>query len=105
MRRSLAEPNSLRATPPIIASSFLIEAAGTGRLSAHDVVPREHDLRQKPERNFRDHAGEFLARLGAMGAGPTSGKCGAIGTYARRHRAAELRWRHRRGSVACQCGG
>ena len=33
----------------------------------------------------------------------TGGKCGAIRTYARRHRPPGVRPRHRRGSVSCQC--
>src|SRR6478736_9319917 len=76
MRRSLAEPNSLRATPPIIASSFQMGAAPQAS------VP---------------------AQFPAVSANPTAGKCGAIGACAGRHGAPGYRPRHRRGSFSCQC--
>src|ERR1700722_8712539 len=87
MRRSLEEPNSLRATAPIIATSSF-QTVGAPR------IPIAHDRVRKPASAFHHHARQFLA----VSARPSGGKCRAILASARRRlqgdRGAWDPWRH-----------
>ena len=91
MRRSLEEPNSLRATAPIIASSSFLTGLRRPRC--------------RPHRSSASVADRSMSSRSA--ARPSGGKCGAIRASARRRGKAIGRrrsWpRDRRGWFYCQC--
>jgi hypothetical protein len=69
MRRSFEEPKSLRATAPIIASSFWASryAIELWSRSCGRGAVVEHDHCRKTNALVRDHAVKFLARLLVIG--------------------------------------